>query len=135
MVTDSEPLQLFLSSLLPKQCIREFESRGKVRMTLTYFLIQCISVAVIWPGCFSLKVLCSFPLLAHDACAGQHFSITVYTLCRAQGLFANQEAFHHLHRGPPSHLSPTPSHPIKGCLGRPGPFAVLRMSTMQQGTI
>lgn len=98
-----------------------------------YFLIQGISMATIWPGCFSLKVLCNFPLLLQNVCTGQPFSIMLYTLCRVHGLFPRRGALHHLQWGPPG--TPIPSHPVGGCPGRPGHFAVLQMSTMPQGTV
>lgn len=98
---------------------------------LTYFLIQGISMATTWPGCFLWRWFVVSLCYCKNACSGQNFSIMVYTLCRVHGLCANREAFHCLQWCPPS--IPTPSHPVGGYLGRPGHFVVLRMSTMQQG--
>lgn len=97
---------------------------------LTYFLIQGISMATTWPGCFLWRWFVVSLCYCKNACSGQNFSIMVYTLCRVHGLCANREAFHCLQWCPPS--IPTPSHPVGGYLGRPGHFVVLRMSTMQQ---
>lgn len=57
----------------------------------------------------------------------------VYSLQRVNELFASWAAFLHLQWGSPG--TPTTSHPLGGYLGKPGPFAVLQVSTMHLGTL